>query len=284
MAREKVIITGASGMLGSALLNTVPARYEAFGPGRSEADITNLEQVRAAIAASSPRAVIHCAAYTDVDGCTRDPQRAHEVNAIGTRNVAVACHEADCALIALSTDYVFDGTKGSPYTESEEPNPINAYGRSKLAAEQYAQQEHDRVLIVRTQWLFGPGGANFVETIVKKARQSAQLDVVSDEYGSPTYTRHLAVRLWELLAGGASGIIHVVNGRVCSWAQLARFAVQAAGIEDVEVHPISRDEWESPTRRPRCSALATQRDIQLAAQPLAAWETAVEEYVQDHLV
>jgi len=283
MERQRVVITGARGMLGGALVALAPPRYEAIGVDLEEGDITKTFGARQAIAQHDPVAVIHCAAYTDVEGCTRDPGTALEVNAKGTANVAIVCHECECLLIALSTDYVFDGKKGSAYLETDEPNPINAYGESKLQGERFARESHDRLLIARTQWLYGPGGRNFVSTIVSKGREQGSLAVVSDEFGSPTYTMDLARRLWELVAMEATGIVHCVNSGVCSWAQLAKVALRAAGESGVEVREISRSEWQSDTVRPAYSALESAREVELGLGPLRPWSEAAAQYAREHL-
>lgn len=278
MEPRRVVVTGAAGMLGSAVMEAAPPGVNAIGVDIADGDITRPHEARGAIQPHDPFAVIHCAAFADVDGSTRDPETAYRINARGTANVAVACQECDCRLIILSTDYVFDGEKGAPYDESDEPHPISPYGESKLLAEVYARESHDKLLIVRTQWLFGPGGKNFVRTIVDAGRKRGELRVVADEHGSPTYTRDLAARLWDLVARDATGILHCANAGVCTWADLARAALRAAGAERVVVQDISREEWDSPTRRPRYSPLVSVRLAELGLVPLRPWQEAVAEY------
>lgn len=283
MERQRVVITGARGMLGSALVAVAPPQYEATGVDLEDGDITQTFGARQAIAQHDPVAVIHCAAYTDVEGCTRDPKTAFEVNAKGTANVAIVCHECECLLIALSTDYVFDGKKRAAYLETDEPNPLNAYGESKLQGERFARESHDRLLIARTQWLYGPGGRNFLSTIVNKGREQGSLKVVSDEFGSPTYTMDLARRLWELVALEPTGIVHCVNSGVCSWADLAKVALTAAGESGVEVQRISRSEWKSDTVRPAYSPLQSAREAELGLSPLRPWDEAATQYAGEYL-
>lgn len=270
-------------MLGSALVALAPPEFHAIGVDIQDGDLTKTFGAREAIARHDPAAVIHCAAYTDVEGCTRDPKTAFEVNARGTANVAIVCHECDCPLIALSTDYVFDGNKGAPYLETDEPNPLNAYGQSKLQGERFAAESHDRLLIARTQWLYGPNGKNFIATIVNKGRELGTLSVVSDEFGSPTYTLDLARRLWELVALQPTGIVHCTNSGVCCWAELARVALAAAGEAAVEVSEISRSEWKSETVRPAYTPLASTREAELGLAPLRPWNEAAAEYAREHL-
>lgn len=283
MRQKRVVVTGAAGMLGSAVVELAPEGITAVGVDLPDGDLTDPTQAMQAVADPHPSAVIHCAAYTDVDGCTRDPELAFRVNAEAAGNVARACRACGAHLVAISTDYVFDGEKGAPYDEDDEPAPINPYGESKLEGERRAAREHDRLLIVRTQWLFGPGGKNFVGTIVTKGRELGSLKVVADEFGSPTFTRDLAVRLWELVAREAVGTVHCTNSGVCSWAELAREALVAAGSSEVQVQEISRTQWESPTRRPRYSPLTSVRLPQMGLAPLRSWREAVRDYARDHL-
>lgn len=283
MPHTRVVITGAAGMLGSALMELAPGAFEAVGVDLPDADLTDPAQAMQAVADPRPVSVVHCAAYTDVDGCTRDPKLAFRANAEATANVARACRACGAHLLLLSTDYVFDGEKGAPYDEDDQPCPINPYGESKLEGERRAMLEHDRVLIVRTQWLFGPGGRNFVHTIVTKGRELGSLKVVADEFGSPTYTRDLAPRLWELAGRQPVGLLHCAASGICSWADLAREALDAAGAGHVQVSEISRTQWESPTRRPRYSPLVSVRLPEIGLPPLRSWRPAVREYAATHL-
>jgi dTDP-4-dehydrorhamnose reductase len=278
-----VVITGGAGMLGSALVDLAPAGVAAVGVDLPDGDLSQLEGARLALAGSRPGVVIHCAAYTDVDGCTRDPERAFLHNATASRNVAIVCRELGARLVALGTDYVFDGTKGSPYTEQDLPNPLNPYGESKLAAERLIAQELPDHLVVRTQWLYGPGGKNFVAAIVKRAREGGALRVVADQWGSPTYTRDLAGGLWEAALSPARGVVHLTNAGVATWADLAEAALRAAGREQVAVERIGAADWPTPTVRPRYSVLDNQRWVRLGLRPLRPWEEAVEEYVRGWL-
>jgi dTDP-4-dehydrorhamnose reductase len=283
MQPRTVVVTGAAGMLGTALLSCVPAGCRAIGVDLPDGDITAVEGARAALAPHRPDAVIHCAAYTDVDGCTRNPELAFSVNAHGTRNVAAVCHELGAFTLALSTDYVFDGAKGAPYTESDVPNPLNPYGESKLQGELWAAAAHDRLLIVRTQWLYGPNGKNFPRTIARLGRERGAVKVVADEYGSPTYTHDLARRLWELVALQPTGIVHCANEGICTWADLARVVLDAAGLGQVPIEPISWRDWPSPTTRPQYSPLASARLAQLGLGALRRWQDAATEYAAGYL-
>lgn len=281
--RPKVVITGAAGMLGSALLALAPGQVRPVGIDLAEGDLSDPEGARRALGPRRPQVVIHCAAYTDVDGCTRDPQRAFLHNATATRNVARVCADLGARLVMISTDYVFDGTKGSPYTEQDPTNPLNAYGESKLAAERLAAEELGDLLIVRTQWLYGPRGKNFVAAIVSRARAEGQVRVVADQWGSPTYTRDLAAALWQGALSPARGIVHVTNQGEATWADLAERALAAAGLESATVERISSADWPTPTIRPRYSVLDNSRWARLGFTPLRPWTEAVEEYVRTFL-
>src|ERR1700682_1166287 len=175
-------------MLGQDLMLHLAARHEVLGLERAEADITSADQVLRAVKTKDPEVVIHAAAFTAVDDCERWPELAFQVNAEGTRNLAMACREWHLPVLYVSTDYVFDGEKPTPYVEEDTPNPINVYGRSKLQGERYLRDLLERYLIVRTSWLFGRNGRNFVRTILSKARRGEPLRVVDDQIGSPTYS------------------------------------------------------------------------------------------------
>jgi len=235
-----VIVTGAAGMLGSALMESAPAAVRTVGVDIADGDLSTDLGITSALGPYEPEVVIHCAGYTDVDGATSEPELAQRHNALATEKVANFCAKRSAKLIYISTDYVFDGTKGSPYTEEDTPNPINAYGRSKLAGERAAQESAADCVIARTSWLFGPGGRNFIEAIVDHARQGGDVWGVVDEIGSPTYTRDIAGALWQLTERPVSGVVHLTNSGYCSRAELARGALDAAGLAEVpitESHP-----------------------------------------------
>ena len=279
-----VLITGAAGMLGSALRALAPASVTAHSIDLPDGDLSDATQAQDLVARHKPGVVIHCAAMTNVDGCTGEPELALRHNGLASGNVAEACALIGARLIALSTDYVFDGTKNAPYTEDDLPHPLNPYGESKLKGERRIAAAGGAALIVRTQWLYGPSGKNFVATIVNAGRERPELRVVADEFGCPTYTRDLAARLWELAArSDITGILHVTNAGVCAWADLARAALNAAGLEHVPVVRISHTEWPSPTIRPAYSPLESARAAELGLMPLRPWQDAVREYVTTYL-
>ena len=278
------LITGAAGMLGSALRDLAPAGVTVHGIDLPDGDLSDAGQARELIARHDPHVVIHCAAMTNVDGCTREPELAFRHNGLASGNVAEACARIGARLLALSTDYVFDGTKNAPYTEVDLPHPLSPYGESKLEGERRIAAAGGASLVVRTQWLYGPGGKNFVATIVNAGRERPELRVVADEFGCPTYTRDLAARLWELATRpDITGILHVTNSGVCAWADLARAALDAAGLRHVPVVRISHTEWQSPTTRPAFSPLASARAAAFGLPPLQPWQDALGEYVTTYL-
>src|SRR5512137_37528 len=273
-------VTGAGGQLATAFSRVLHG--EIFLSREDALDIRDADAVRTAVHAFAPDAVIHCAAYTNVDGAEADPDTAAAVNVLGTRNVVQAVRGTHTAVVYFSTDYVFDGTKSAPYVESDPTRPLNVYGRSKLAGEkEVLGWVHG--IVFRTAWLFGETGHNFVKTILAAARERAAtgepLRVVDDQVGSPTYAAHLAAAVDEALQRGISpGLYHLAGSGYCSWCELAGEIVDLAGL-DVEVQPITTRQAGRPARRPAFSALDTERPI----PRLPHWAQGVAEAV-DRLV
>ncbi|MGC9316744.1 MAG: dTDP-4-dehydrorhamnose reductase [Armatimonadota bacterium] len=270
-------VTGAAGMLGQEVCRAAPQWVTPICLTRAGGDLTVAAEARRALHSARPEIIIHCAAWTDVDGATRDPEAAWQANAVATEHVAEVAAELDARLLYVSTDYVFSGADG-PYVESDAPSPVNPYGESKLAGER-AVAELPTHLIVRTQWLYGPGGRNFVEAILEAARQGRALRVVQNEYGCPTYAPDLAGALWQLLEADARGVMHVVNQGACSRLELAYAALAEAGLEDVKVTGIASEQWPSPTRRPVNAVLASERLAEVGLAPLRPWRQALRDYV-----
>lgn len=255
----RILVTGATGLLGHALVPVLQQSHQVIGLSSRDCDIRDEAATRRVLRAHSPDLVIHLAAYRDADGCELDPRRAEESNATGTRNVAQACAEISAAMVYTSTDYVFDGQQEEPYCEQDRPNPINIYGRSKLWGEQHVQAILERYFIVRTSWLVGPNGRSFVNTIIQLARRQEELRVVNDQRGSPTYTCHLASKLAELADTKAYGIYHITGSGSCTWFELAQTVVELCGLNGVRVVPISSEECGRPARRPAYSVLENRR-------------------------
>ena len=276
---KKVLVLGAKGMLGHDLMDILPRGFDASGVDIDELDITDAESTARCIGNRRPFAVINAAARTDVDGCEGDSQGAFAVNAVGAENVALACLETGARLLQLSTDYVFDGMKGKPYGEDDAPNPRSVYGKSKLAGEEAVKTILRDFLIIRTSWLFGRNGKNFVDTILRASRNRGKLEVVGDQYGSPTYTRDLARAISRLLSTEYMGIINVTNSGSCSWCDYARAILDLAGVKGVEVEETKSDRLSRPAPRPPFSVLDGSLYVKIAGSPLRYWREAVREYL-----
>ena len=257
-------VTGAGGQLATEFERLLEG--EVYLMREDSLDIRDAAGVAAAVRGFAPDIVLHTAAFTDVDGAEADEETAFAVNALGTRTLVEALRGSQTPLVTFSTDYVFDGAKGSPYVESDETNPINAYGRTKLAGEREALA-YERGTVIRTAWMFSAHGRNFIRSILstaggRLAADSAEpLRVVDDQVGSPTFAGHLAAAVDEAVRLGVGpGIYHMAGGGYCSWLELAREIVQIAGL-DVRVEPITSAELGRPARRPAFSALTSERPI-----------------------
>ena len=284
----RVFVTGAQGMLGQDLVPVLKAAGDTVipsgtqpseDPGFVMLDITDLEATKQAILATRPDVVINCAAYTNVDGAEADPDSAYRVNALGTWNLALACQEVGAAMLLVSTDYVFDGEKGASYDEYDMPNPQSVYGRSKYAGEMHLQQLLDRFYIVRTAWLYGHHGKNFVETILKAAAERPELKVVNDQWGCPTWTQDLSEAISRLIRTGRYGIYHATGQGECTWMDFAQAIVKLGGLS-TPVLPQSTEELNRPAPRPRYSVMRNL-GLQLAGLPaLPAWKESLSNYIQ----
>jgi len=266
-------------MLGQDLSAHLRARHEVFGADLPEVDITDVGRVQRAFKGAKLDAVIHTAAFTAVDDCEHLPDLAFQVNAEGTRNLALACRDASLPMLYLSTDYVFDGRKPTPYTEDDIPNPLNVYGRSKLEGERHVSEMLTAAWIVRTSWLFGPWGRNFVRTILQRAREGNSLRVVDDQFGAPTYTLDLAEKLEEIVTSGNPGVYHVTNRGYCSWYEFAREILRQAGLNHVPLSAIPTSDSDRPALRPRNSRLAHTRLESEGLGFLPPWQDALARYL-----
>ena len=246
-------------------------------------DISDSAHVLRKLADQSPEVVINCAAWTDVDGCERDKERAYAANALGPENLANACYEMNAILVTISTDYVFDGTKEGFYSQNDQPNPQSVYAMSKLEGERMAQAAFPKTVVVRTGFIFGLGGTNFLSTIIDRARQGEKITAISDAYGTPTYARDLAVRLRELAQLNHHGVFHVANaGDGTSFEQFASEAVLMAGCVGVEVKGVQMDSLKRSAPRPRNSRLRCLYSDALGLAPLPDWRDALREFVREH--
>ncbi len=272
----KLLVAGAAGMLGRDLLLAAGnAGHDVVGFGRAELDVTDAEQTARRIDLERPDVVINSAAWTDVDGAESAEADAFAVNGTGAGNVAAAAAAAGAMVVYVSTDYVFDGAKGEPYVESDQPAPLSAYGRTKLAGEEATATANRRHFVVRSAGLFGVGGNNFVETMLRLAQSQSEVLVVRDQVGSPTYTWHLAYGIVRLIEGLEFGIHHMAAAGQCSWYEFAREVFEQAKV-DCKVLSVSTEEFGRPAARPPFSALTSQRQHAIR---LPSWQDGLAGYL-----
>jgi dTDP-4-dehydrorhamnose reductase len=278
----RILVIGAKGMLGRDLMEVLHSFFstdEVIGWDIEEIDIREEKETIEKIENLKPRTVINLAAYTDVDGCESDEAKALAINAEGMKHVAIAASRCQAKVVYLSTDYVFNGMKKEPFVEEDPPHPLNVYGRSKLKGEEYVQGAVKDALIVRTQWLYGKHGKNFVTAILRQAKEKKVLSIVNDQTGSPTYTRDLSGAISVLLRREAHGIFHVTNSGHCTWYTFGREILKLSGIEGVEVLPITSEELGRPAPRPSYSVLGCQRLRMETGMELRPWSEALKEYL-----
>ncbi len=276
----KVMVTGAGGMLAHAVLPLLESHgHEVLALRHADLDVTRCEQVRHHAHGFKPDWVVHLAAFTNVDACEADADRAYVVNGLGARNSSMAAADVGAGLIALSTDYVFDGASRAPRREHDIVGPLSVYGRSKLAGERGAREVNMRHIIVRTQWLYGAGGRNFVDTILAKARAGEALNVVDDQTGAPTWTGDLSQALVHLMERGEYGTYHVASSGECTWHEFAVEICRQAGIE-AKVGRLSSEELARPARRPAYSVLHNGWYRHVTGQSMPAWQDALQSYLK----
>jgi len=281
--KEKVIVFGAKGMLGSALVPLLEKKFEVSGYSHAEGDITDKEKVTSFIHDFQPNWVVNCAAMTNVDGCEAAFEQATRVNRDGARNIAEALLGVKGGkMVHISTDFVFDGAKISPYVETDPVNPQSVYGKSKEEGERAIWEVlPQRSLIVRTSWVFGLGGKNFVETMLKLAETQKALKVVDDQEGRPTYTLDLSQGLIHLMEVNALGLVHFANSGSCTWNEFARTVFEVAQIEGIDVQKITSLEFKRPAKRPAYSVLSTERYEKLTGQSIRPWKEALQDYIKE---
>ncbi|MFC4765795.1 dTDP-4-dehydrorhamnose reductase [Effusibacillus consociatus] len=274
----KIAITGANGQLGHDLVNLLSHDHQVFGLSRQVMDITNFPQVVETVQRIKPDAIIHAAAYTRVDEAEHTQDKAYLVNTYGTRNVAISAQQAGSKMIYISTDYVFDGQSSTPYKEFDSPNPLTVYGKSKLAAEEIVKNFSNKYFIVRTSWLYGQYGQNFVKTMLTLAQLRKELPVVFDQIGSPTYTVDLAYFLKDLLQTELYGIYHASNTGACSWYEFAKAVFEEAGL-DIKLNPVETKDFPRPARRPAYSVLDHMAIRLNGLSDFRTWRDALKEFV-----
>jgi dTDP-4-dehydrorhamnose reductase len=272
----KLLIAGAGGMLGrDVVLAAGNAGHVVVGFGHAELDVTDPAALERRLDLERPDVVINCAAWTDVDGAEEAEEAAFAVNGTGAGNLAAAAARVGAGVVYLSTDYVFDGAKGSPYVESDQPAPLSAYGRTKLAGEEATAAANKRHFVVRSSWLFGIGAGNFVETMLRLADSQNEVLVVRDQVGSPTYTWHLAYGVVRLIEGIEYGIHHMAAAGHCSWYELAREIFEQAQVE-CKVLSATTEMLGRPAARPAFSALESQREHAIL---LPSWQDGLAGYL-----
>jgi dTDP-4-dehydrorhamnose reductase len=272
----KLLVTGAGGMLGrDVMLAAGNAGHDVIGFGHTELDVTDAAALEAKLEAERPDVVINCAAWTDVDAAEEAEDAAMAANGTGAGKVAAAAAAVGASVVYVSSDYVFDGAKGAPYVESDQPAPLSAYGRTKLAGEEATAAANPRHFVVRSSWLFGIGGGNFVETMLRLAASQNEVLVVHDQVGSPTYTWHLAYGIVRLIEGLEYGIHHMAAAGQCSWYEFAREIFEQAGVE-CKVLSATTDMLGRPAPRPAFSALKSQREH---AIELPSWQDGLAGYI-----
>lgn len=273
----RIFLTGANGQLGRELARRL-AGTDYLATDLPDLDISDVAAVADRLGSYRPDAVIHGAAWTQVDAAEEKPDLAWRVNAIGTQNIAMACRQVGAAMVYISTDYVFDGKLGRPYTEFDAVNPLSVYGRSKLAGEVLARQATDRLYVLRTAWLYGDG-PNFVRTMLKLGQERDELQVVDDQHGCPTSTVDLAEAALRLLPTGRYGTYHAVNGGATTWYGFAKKIFELAGNTRVQVSPVTTAQFVRPAPRPEYSPLDTRLlRLALGWSP-RPWEEALAEYL-----
>ena len=279
----RVFISGAGGMVGRALRECCESSGDTvFAYDHAQLDIANATDVFQTVQRVRPDALINCAAWTDVDGCERDVERAFAVNARGPENLAIASRDVNAAFITISTDYVFDGSKEGFYTQEDEPNPISVYGRAKLEGEQRAQESNNASIVVRTGFIFGRLGKNFLSTVIDRARRNEQIKAITDAYGTPTYARDLARRLRELAELKRPGIFHVVNsGEGASYAGFAREAIRCANLGEPPIEEVLTSALNRPAPRPQNSRLRCLYSPALGLTSLPDWRDALGRFAAE---
>ena len=275
----KILITGSDGMLGHDLADVLKGKHELILTTSKTLDITDKNHVIDFVSSQKPDMLINAAAYTDVDGCEKNQDLAYSVNGEGVRNLAMACKKIGCGLVHISTDYVFNGENTRPWVEDDETGPISVYGKSKLEGEKAICEILDKYFILRTAWLYGVNGRNFPKTMLELAENHSKITVVYDEVGTPTYTLDLAQAISKLIETDCYGIYHLTNSGSCSWCEFARYIFEIAGA-DVEVVPVTADEFARPAPRPSYSVLENRNWVENGFEPLRNYTEAIKEYIE----
>ncbi|MGG3180561.1 dTDP-4-dehydrorhamnose reductase [Priestia megaterium] len=277
---QKVLITGANGQLGKELVELFTAKgFEVYGFGRDKMDITNQAQVQEVISTLKPNIILHSAAHTQVDLAESEPEQAFSINAYGTRNVAVAAEAVGAKLVYVSTDYVFDGTADEPYNEFSPTSPLGVYGKSKLAGEQFVRDLHSKFFIVRTSWVYGKHGANFVKTMLKLGEERKEISVVADQIGCPTYTLDLANAILELVDTEKYGVYHISNSGSCSWYEFAKAIFENTDL-DIKVIQCTTLDFPRVAARPAYSVFEHMSIKLNDFTPMRSWQEGLLSFLK----
>ena len=281
----KVLIAGSTGMLGRDCKDVLDQDHEVITPSSKEMDIISWDVVIDVLQNTSPDVVLNCAAFTDVDACETERFATQKVNVEGPRNLAQCCARFECKLIHISSDYVFDGFKPipQPYFEDDLPNPLSAYGMSKMESEKAVRENAPDYVIIRTAWLYGANGKNFVTSIVSQALQKKQkiLKVVDDQFGSPTWTYRLALQIKEFLAKDVKGTYHATAEGFCSRFECARHILEILGV-DTDIQPCSMNEFKSPARRPSNCLLENRQLKQQGLNVMRNWKEDIKTFLEKY--
>jgi len=277
----KVLILGASGQLGSEFTNFLKDKVELYAFSHNDLDILDYQKLLKKFEEISPDVVINFSAYTKVDQAEKEENLAYLVNAVGAKNVSYASFKVNAKVVYFSTDYVFDDSKGAPYNEFDEPNPISVYGKSKLAGEIYTKEHNPNHLILRISWLYGINGSNFVKTIIRLAKEKGELRVVNDQFGSPTYTLDVVRQTWKLIQEDSVGLYHSSNLGQTTWFEFAKRIVEKLNL-NAKVIPIKTEEFLTLAERPNFSVLENYLLKLDNKNIMRSWEDAFEDFVENY--
>ena len=275
----KVLFAGGKGLLATNIIPLFKSRFDVASFDIDEWDIADRKAGEAVVARERPDALVNCAAVTDVDGCEDKRELAEKVNSRGAAIIADICSEHGIKLVHISTDYVFDGTKGLPYTEEDTPNPVSFYGKTKLWGEEQVLAKAPSSLIIRSQWLYGEGGRHFISKVIEIARERGSIEVVDDQRGSPTYAKDIAEPLSILIEKGESGIYHICNDGSCTWYELAQEVFLALGM-DIQVTAVSSQALNRKAARPAYSVFDTKKARNATGIAMRSWPEALREYLR----
>lgn len=278
---KRVLVTGGRGLLGTEIREAFARRFEVRITDLADLDVTSSSACEREIGGYRPQVVIHCAAYTAVDRAESEPEIAHAVNAEGTRNVALASRSVGALMVTFGSDYVFDGKLSRPYREDDPVCPLSVYAKSKLVAEEALKEAGGEHLLIRTQWLYGTAGRNFISAILDKARKGETLRVVSDQTGCPTFAKDLAGAVLKLVDAGARGTVHFSNEGETTWYGLARFVLdRSPALRDAELLPAATRDLSYPAPRPAYSVLSKEKYKKITGESPRPWDEAVGEFLE----